>query len=254
MVEKLKTYLVQKKDLHKTYYQQIKNLYKSRFKERPIFTQIFFVCIMVSDYFSIKTPSDRLEYRIRFREGETESQEDLKKSNRLDAWIILIILFWVAVVWLPEGSHFSFIPYVICAAGIYRLWDMFIQRFRSIFIDPYFFVNDNNKKPEHIIDLSRSLILAGLNFLEIVLIFSAFYKYLPPGSFNSPLEGFDSFYFSFVTITTLGYGDITPCPSALKAKVLITAELVLGLTWIIIVLGTIVTVLTERYGGERRTE
>ena len=51
-------------------------------------------------------------------------------------------------------------------------------------------------------------------------------EHLQPGSFNHPaglseldLGAFD--YFSFVTMTTLGYGDITPASKAAKAMVMI---------------------------------
>jgi hypothetical protein len=51
-------------------------------------------------------------------------------------------------------------------------------------------------------------------------------EHLQPGSFNHPaglseldLSSFD--YFSFVTMTTLGYGDITPASQAAKAMVMI---------------------------------
>ena len=144
---------------------------------------------------------------------------------------------------------------MITAFGIFRLWDIFIQRLRSIFIDPFFFISEideKDKKPGHLIDLLRSLILAVLNYIEIVLIFSAFYKFLPIESFNTPIIGFDLFYFSLVTITTLGYGDIRPCPGSLLAKILITIELILGLTFIIIVLGTIIPNFIKMYGGQRK--
>jgi len=49
---------------------------------------------------------------------------------------------------------------------------------------------------------------------------------LHPGSFNQPHEGVNSFsfgYFSFVTLTTLGYGDITPVSQVARSTTILEA-------------------------------
>lgn len=55
----------------------------------------------------------------------------------------------------------------------------------------------------------------------------------------------DFFYFSIVTIATLGYGDITP--SSGLAKGLASAEVILGLGWITVVFAAIVARLQPRF-------
>jgi hypothetical protein len=75
----------------------------------------------------------------------------------------------------------------------------------------------------------------------VALIFSAIYYYLPPFSLN----GYDdswltAIYFSIVTFTTLGFGDISPATEL--AKVIVILEVILGY----IVLGSFVLLLGRK--------
>ena len=65
------------------------------------------------------------------------------------------------------------------------------------------------------------------------------------------LSGFDSFYFSLVTVTTLGYGDIHPAAESIWTKVMVSMELLIGVTFIILIIGAIVSIITELYGGRK---
>lgn len=52
--------------------------------------------------------------------------------------------------------------------------------------------------------------------IKLILIFAVIYKLLPKGSFNKEIGTFDCLYFSTVTHTTLGYGDIYPVTNTAK--------------------------------------
>jgi hypothetical protein len=69
------------------------------------------------------------------------------------------------------------------------------------------------------ISKARSFILLFINYIEINLSFAIIYYWL------DCVEGleskFDSVYFSFVTFTTLGYGDFLPISSGAKLTVII---------------------------------
>lgn len=67
-------------------------------------------------------------------------------------------------------------------------------------------------------------------YVALIIVFSLFYVFLPEASFrqsNPDANLLDWVYFSVVTITTLGYGDITPL--SWVAKVLVMAESLLGI-------------------------
>ena len=53
---------------------------------------------------------------------------------------------------------------------------------------------------------------------------------------------FAPYYFSVTTFTTLGFGDITPKPSATCAQMLVTSEVLIGY----IMLGGFVTILSGK--------
>lgn len=90
-------------------------------------------------------------------------------------------------------------------------------------------------------DTLRSLVLVLLSLLTVVVSFAVLYI-LDQGDFKDyqQLTKFSMVYFSFVTITTLGYGDISPCPQATIAQLLIMAEGIIGLYFIVVVFATIV--------------
>ncbi len=235
---------------------QINCLYKSYFKDRPFVTRLSFLLLTYGDLLSIKSPINGLDYIYRFRNNNTTLDEDLKQANKLDFFIFLIFILWIVIVSVPLKWNFAALQWFAWIFGSYRLWDILNQRFRSIFIDPFFFSKDPNKnfeqnKTGHLIDSFRSLLFAFLNYLEIVLIFATFYKNMSCGSFNVNLSGFDSFYFSIVTITTLGYGDIHPAIETIWPKILITIELLIGLTFIILIIAAVVEKITKFYGSEK---
>ena len=85
------------------------------------------------------------------------------------------------------------------------------------------------------------------------MIWSFFYvlvNILIPGSFSvqiigSPFEQVQNFlYYSFVTLTTLGYGDMTPIRGT--ARALSTIEEILGQFYIVILVAGLVTTFITR--------
>lgn len=69
------------------------------------------------------------------------------------------------------------------------------------------------------ISKSRSFILLFINYIEINLSFALIYYWL--GCIKGLESKFDSIYFSFVTFTTLGYGDFLPASAEAKFTVII---------------------------------
>jgi hypothetical protein len=90
-------------------------------------------------------------------------------------------------------------------------------------------------------EVTRNLIAgAAIVYLLIALAWSSIFavvELLHPGSFSIPeLEGISSsrhfLYYSFVTLTTLGYGDITPVTSL--ARSLCILEAVIGQLYLVV--------------------
>lgn len=88
-------------------------------------------------------------------------------------------------------------------------------------------------------------LLAGIIW---AIVFHAV-EYIHPGSFSIPGDGQiagagDLYYFSFVTLTTLGYGDVSPVTAV--ARSLAVFEAVFGQLFLVVLLGRLVSLqITE---------
>ncbi len=80
-------------------------------------------------------------------------------------------------------------------------------------------------------------------YIGVAAIFSALFRYLSlweENSFNIPIENaLDAFYFSIVTMTTLGYGEIHPASST--AKVFVIIEVLIGIVLLAVMVGTAIS-------------
>src|SRR5262249_32979949 len=73
----------------------------------------------------------------------------------------------------------------------------------------------------------RTLILTISSLFQIAIVYAILYR-LGSSSFNQNLSFVDALYFSIVTISTVGYGDIHPNNDAPAIKLLVISELVVG--------------------------
>jgi len=86
-----------------------------------------------------------------------------------------------------------------------------------------------------------------INLLNTVVYFGLAYFFLSKtgdAHFNQQIQAFDGIYFSFVTIATLGYGDIHPLSVAAKATVIF--EIVVGLWFFVSVIPVAVADQADR--------
>ncbi|MBF4436194.1 two pore domain potassium channel family protein [Vibrio anguillarum] len=75
--------------------------------------------------------------------------------------------------------------------------------------------------------------LAVKSYIELIINFSSIYMLLPPCYFDDKINSYiDALYFSGVTITTLGYGDISP--SHAFPQFLSVYEVLCGFTLIVV--------------------
>jgi hypothetical protein len=110
-------------------------------------------------------------------------------------------------------------------------------------------------------DISPNRIVGAVCvYLLLGVIWSIAYnvlEYMQPGSFKgltelvSPTSDLDWIYFSFVTITTLGYGDITPLTQT--ARSLAVAEAIVGQFYIAVLVAGLVSayIASKRNSNDR---
>lgn len=84
-------------------------------------------------------------------------------------------------------------------------------------------------------------------YLANVLIFSLVYVLVFAGDFKGePIDFVQALYFSVVTVTTLGFGDLTPKLDAAPLLLVVTSQVVLGVVTIGLFLNSISHRLSER--------
>lgn len=92
-------------------------------------------------------------------------------------------------------------------------------------------------------------------YLVVILIYSGLYRLISENinkSFSIKLETtLDSIYFSVVTITTLGYGDITPVHSA--SKLLVITESIIGVLLLAVMIGLVISTSLSKYPKKDKT-
>ncbi len=76
----------------------------------------------------------------------------------------------------------------------------------------------------------RTAILTAFAFAQIAIAFAVFYILF--GHFNRDLNPISAIYFSFVTITTLGYGDIQLKEEAWLGQLIVICQLVVGVYFV----------------------
>lgn len=94
---------------------------------------------------------------------------------------------------------------------------------------------------------SYAPIAYGGIYLGNILIFSLIYIFIFASDFKgNPISPVQALYFSVVTVTTLGFGDLTPKLDATPLLLVITSQVVLGVVTIGLFLNSISHKLSER--------
>lgn len=96
----------------------------------------------------------------------------------------------------------------------------------------------------------RSTLLSLLNLFNIAVVFGLFYE-LERDCFSDPLTPLGALYFSFVTITTVGFGDIHPKSDCWIGKLTVIAELVVGFYFIAAVFSVVISWAQRPTDGKR---
>lgn len=99
--------------------------------------------------------------------------------------------------------------------------------------------------PEHKLRISSLVEYAVIVTTGFAAIYYSISVY-DPEYFSEPLTVFSSIYFSIVTVSTVGYGDITPIHWI--PRVFVILQVILGFIYIVILVSIFVSILSVRFG------
>ena len=135
--------------------------------------------------------------------------------------------------------------------GRLQLWIAMVAVYRIVDIVSYrvfFLLVKSQEKPWKEDILRRSLVIAVVNFYEIVVGFAVLYLYtgcIVQAGTPNPLPGAGAaFYYSLVTMTTLGYGEYVPLNNV--GRVLVVAQLTTTIIFLLFLLPALVSVFSSR--------
>lgn len=148
------------------------------------------------------------------------------EHNAMDLYAPLaMVLLFVLLFWKPCCKWSA-------GVAIYGMVEMFVCTLCVILVD-----NDFGDIP--VASPYRSAILLGVGLLELMAGFAVLYLYTGAIAYTDCPDRivecpFHALYFSVVTITTLGFGDISPCTDWGRGLVMI--ETLMGIILIVFVL------------------
>lgn len=167
----------------------------------------------------------RLKCTVERIENDNYWQTDLSE-------ILLLIILVLLHVWVYFQRTDSILSIPEILAG-WRLWGLLTYAPAMIFFVHYRIYRDP-------LSIMRSLILLFVDLLQIILCFSILYLSKPVIEIsecgNIVSHPFQSIYFSFVTITTLGYGDLRPVSA--YGRFLVCFEAFFGLVFVLLIFGS----------------
>jgi hypothetical protein len=157
----------------------------------------------------------------------------LRHGVRVPGWTI-------SFLFLNLGFLFAF-PSLHHALGWFSFVFLWALPFSRIVEIAYAFYNDaidqlEGLQPRSGLTRSLRIKLLGCSYFETAVCYASLYSALPNGSFhNDPTRPFEFLYFSWVTITTTGFGDIYPLTT--WARAVCMSELAIGLMLIVFGVG-----------------
>lgn len=143
----------------------------------------------------------------------------LGRQSRLPTWAVtawVLVSSLAVLLFFVLGASSGAVMLTALVVGAYRLFENMLVWSRTIFAERYRREGNMGKREREIPVRSggRWIFLALWNLLEACLYFSVAY-YFWSGSFQTiggtPIASkMTAFYYSMLTITTLGYGEFTP--------------------------------------------
>jgi len=172
------------------------------------------------------------------------------KLNETAAIIVHFLIFWIVPIFLLyiPLKYISIISILIAIFYIYVLFgDIFLSVFGHEKLEKKRGMIDITTVPEMRAEIIGALIKYIGGVISYATIFSGLQILLNGKAFiiqnPSPFSYFDMFYYSLVTITTVGYGDITPIHWI--SKLFVIGEIMFGLGFVLLLFTMLISLYID---------
>ena len=158
---------------------------------------------------------------------------------------ILLALPALAGKWLHHLQPRTFSPVVFLVCGTVFLVFIIVQILR--------FVLRTTRVNAEVLCASVSVYLMfgmawAMTYRLVAYITPGAFAYNTPSVAGHPMTGFSAFYFSFVTMSTLGYGDITPVSPV--ARMLVVMEAMTGTLYVAVLIARLVALYSRQESAD----
>jgi len=160
----------------------------------------------------------------------------------VERWVLGNLIFSIVFVMLSSSTEIEWWEvFLLSYAGI-RVFEVVVYQLNVLLFDKYRKEKSGGKY--FLGGYERLVICAMLNYAEILFWFALYYRNFSC-SFNAKNIGLNTFsgslYFSLVTMSTLGYGDISPKDDI--AMFLCFAQTLIGIFLALLILGRFISLL-----------
>jgi len=152
----------------------------------------------------------------------------------------VLVNICLSIAYLPLFNLLStqrYITTIVLFYAVYRIFEIVVVHINIFF----------SLKPA-LTGFRRSVILLFHNYVEVLFWFASFYRLFPEYFTNNgslPTKSiFGSLYFSLVTMSTLGYGDIVPVNQ--RGYVIVSIQTLVGIFMGIFLLARFISILPQR--------
>ncbi|MGD0022372.1 MAG: potassium channel family protein [Smithellaceae bacterium] len=168
--------------------------------------------------------------------------EKTKSHCFVDFWVLLNLLLSILSILIVKYDIQSWVIWTLIIWGAIRTFEIVVYQVNVLFFDPC----EVGFQDYSLGGYRRIIILALHNYLELIFWFASFY-FQSRLLFNDQAGVLSSclgtIYYSVVTITTLGHGDVTPCSNL--TMFLVISQSLMGVFFIAIIVARFISYLPK---------
>jgi hypothetical protein len=160
----------------------------------------------------------------------------------VDLWVLVNLICSLVCLFISSVSSIRWWEIIFLSYAGIRILEIIIYQINALLFDQY--RAEKEGKRYVLGGYRRIVILLLLNYLEILFWFALFYRnfYSLFDSSNIQLNSVSgSLYFSLVTMSTLGYGDITPIDSL--GQIFIVVQTLIGIFMALFIIARFISLL-----------